>query len=473
MIHSNFIKVLCIAAIGLTASCSSDDSANFNTKLIPNDPETALIEPKAFYIANEDWFGQSNGSINAINLPSYTPQYRIYKHDSPATDLGATLQYATAYADHYFAVSKQGNRLVMLDKKFNYQSSLDYIGNDGRAFVGITPEKAYVSTARGISLISIQDAILNLEGTIDGITSQVGTMIYKNGYVYAATTTEGLIIIDTTTDKIVSKSAFPVYQLTIDKQGDIWAGANNELRKIDTSLAIDKQLDKAETIDISGTPIPSSAGAWNAGSLSASSKSDALYWINAKSVVKFNTSTLAIDNTFHVLGNDNIGMPLAFYGAGMAINPVTDQLVLTIKRDGWGENGSYNWVRVLNNNGKVDREVRLTGGGNDLNDNYYWFPAVPFFEDNNAPQIVLNQIFVKQGEVKEVDLIANKLIIDQDTNPGLFEVNITSNNEFANIVYNKGFLTITSKGSRGSENITMTINSNGKTATKNIQIVIL
>ena len=90
---------------------------------------------------------------------------------------------------------------------------------------------------------------------------------------------------------------------------------------------------KTDEIDITN-PIGATWYAWTAGSLSASTKQNVLYWAKGNSVVKYNIATKSL-NTFYDLGKDDQGVQLAFYGAGLRVDPLTDKLVLTVKR--WGD----------------------------------------------------------------------------------------------------------------------------------------
>ena len=114
-----------------------------------------------------------------------------------------------------------------------------------------------------------------------------------------------------------------------------------------------------------------------------------------------------------LLGKDDQGIQLAFYGAGLRVDPLTDKLVLMVKRNGWAMrqlqlDASCNQYRYI-------RKSIVVNGGNGTgsqDERYYWFPAVPFFEDANAPEILLNQIIVAPGKRKAIAL--NDKIVDAD-----------------------------------------------------------
>lgn len=471
---TDYLNYFCLGLIALTVvGCSSDDvSYNIpeeDTK-IPDDKIGALIPPSTFYIVNEGWLGPDMGSINGIDYNDNV-SYRLFQSVNPDFELGLTTQFATAYGEHYFAVSKQKNRLVMMDKNFKQQATLTEIGGDGRAFVGINKNKAYVSTSKGVSVISIQDNNLTFEKLITGYSKQVGSLVYRNNYVYAATSSDGLLIIDTNTDEIVKTSAEKTNQLTMDRLGNVWFGFGNKLTKIDTSLPIDQQIAKATTFDVSPSTISSSAGAWNAGSLCASAKKDVLYWTSGQNVVEYNIESNTVNPTFYTLDTDADNVKLEFYGAGLRVDPVMDDLVLTVKRASWGPNGSYNWAKLISNIGALKKEIFIGGGTINELGGYYWFPAIPMFQDNNAPQIIANQIATTVGTTKVINL--DDIVYDQDNPQKLIEVSVDQvDATFGEIIIEKGKLNITAFKVNTQTTFKMTANSNGKFTTKTVKVTV-
>lgn len=108
---------------------------------------------------------------------------------------------------------------------------LTEIGGDGRAFVGINPKKAYISTGNGISIFNIET--LKVEGSISGISNQTGNMILAGDYVIAITQSKGAYIINTKTDtveKLISGTDFA--SVVQSKDGKIWIGASTKLIQI-------------------------------------------------------------------------------------------------------------------------------------------------------------------------------------------------------------------------------------------------
>lgn len=464
-------RSMSLSLLALIFACNSDDNATRDEeafKIIPQSEKSPFIQPSGFYIANEDWTGREEGTVNFLDY-ALQPQYRVYRAANSGRKFGTTLSYATAYGDYYYFVSKQRNRFVITDKNFKEVKTIEDINGDGRAFVGISDSKGYISTGNGITIFDIKN--LATTSTIDGVSGQTGNMVYTAGKVYAVVQGKGLAVIDTNTDKVLLTLAGNYTQVTIDKHGVIWAGKGTELIRINPN-----DYNDIKSYDITPSNIPGTWGAWNAGSLTASMQEDALYWISdagqwggGSKVGKFDTNTGTLNTDFHVLGNDTDGDKLSFYGAGLRVDPFNGDIVLLIKKDGWGPNGSYNWTRVLSNTGAKKGEVFMQGGTeNDMN-GYYWFPSMPFFQDNHAPEILPNQIVLKPN--KEFTVSLQELIVDQDSPFGLIETTISNlDTNFGTAEIKGDDLVITTNEQTGKTSMTIRALSNGKSTEKEIEI---
>ncbi len=464
-------RSMSLSLLALTFACNSDDNATRDDegfRIIPPTAASPLIQPNGFYIVNEDWFGHDNGTVNFLDY-SLQPQYRVYNATNPGKKLGRTSTYATAYGDYYYFVSKQENRFVITDKNFKEVKSIEDINGDGRAFVGVSDTKGYISTGNGITVFDIKN--LTTTGTIAKVSGQVGNMVYTAGKVFAIVQNTGLVIIDTNTDELKMSLSGNYTQVTIDRHGVIWAGRDTELIRINPN-----DYNDIKNYDIAPSKIPGTWGAWNSGSLSASMKEDALYWISdagnwggGSKVGKFDTNTGTLNTDFHVLGNDTDGDKLSFYGAGLRVDPFNGDIVLLIKKDGWGDKGSYNWTRILSNTGAKKGEVFMQGGSENNMNGYYWFPSVPFFQDNNAPEILTNQIVLKPN--KEFTVSLQELIVDQDSPFGLIEKTITNfDSTFGTAEIKGDDLVISTNEKIGKSSMTIRALSNGKLTEKEIEI---
>ena len=133
------LLTIALAAI-FAANAESQSSANYQD---------------GFFVVNEGRYGTDPGSINWFGADG-TMQYNVETLANGTNPLGNTSQYGTIYGNRFYTISKQGARLVTFDAvTMQMLSSVSEIGGDGRAFVGITTEKAYVGTTDGILIYDL------------------------------------------------------------------------------------------------------------------------------------------------------------------------------------------------------------------------------------------------------------------------------------------------------------------------------
>ncbi|MHC5200971.1 DUF5074 domain-containing protein [Myroides sp. LJL119] len=469
----NFITLTLLAITISLTSCNSDDNASLDAefKLIPNDSPTPLIEPSGFYIANEGWYGYDLGSVNQITN-RYSVNYNVFDkaNTSGTNSLGLTTSFAGAYGDYYLFISKKDNRLVITDKKLQViQIEQDILG-DGRSFVGVSQNKVYISTSNGITILDISSKNnIHITGQIPEITAETGNMVYINNKVYAVVKGKGLFIIDTQSDTVEKVIEGNFTQVTLDRHGLVWAGKDTKIQKIDPA----NLQEMPQEIDISIAPIKSTWFAWNAGSLKASFQSDYLFWTYDNKVYQFNTQTSQLKD-IHTVGQDKQGKDLEFYGAGLGINPVNDQIVLNLVRQGWGINYSYNLVRFITPQGQMAKsDIFLQNDDKHTEINpeagYYWFPAMSFFEDNNSPEILINQLILNSQ--KNFSIPLSEIVSDPDT-PITWATYTISNTDpsFVDIKISDNQLLIQSTDKKGKTSFNLTVLSNGKQTEKSIQV---
>lgn len=130
---------------------------------------------------------------------------------------------------------------------------------------------------------------------------------------------------------------------------------------------------------------------------------------------------------------------------------------------------NYNWVYIINPDGSLKKEIDVLGGGESNTDGYYWFPAVPFFEDANTPEILINQILVAPGETKTFDL--KEKIVDADNTPAsiIRKVEFAENN-LVTYSLREGILSVTAKENTGSTECKVIAISNGKKVEKKVRV---
>lgn len=451
---------------------------------LDDDQAAVSTAAKGFYVLNEDWFGHDNGTVNFFQKDgaNYIPSYRVYRAANTAEGdwFGVTTQHATFWGDNVFISSKMGNRFIVADaNNLKKRALLTDIGGDGRSFVGIDDTKGYIGHAKGIAVFDITN--LRLGKQIDGVSGQMGTMCFANGRVFAISQQNGIYVIDTKTDVIEQTIAGSYNTLAMSKDGNVWVASATKLIRLNPST-----LEKTEFDSPAGASIGNSWGAWNAGSLCASTQQNVLYWTSGggmfgggKNVVKYDVETQTANAAIYTLGKSDEGTQLEFYGAGLRVDPLTDELILTVKHSGWGASGAYNWIYKLNANGQEITNFKVKGdngsgaswggGAEDWDGKYFWFPAMPLFEDANKPQILINQIVLKAGEKQVIDL--NDKIVDYDNIKASIQKLVTlENNDLVTAALDGSKLTITAGDKPGKTSASLTVISNGVRVSKTVRI---
>jgi hypothetical protein len=478
------------------ASCEKD-----NTPGEPNfddDAPAAVVPAKGFYVVNEDWYGHDVGSVNkfALETGAYKPAYRIFRAANPEKALGTTTQFATIWGENAFFCSKQGARFVVADANtMKAKQVTGTFSGDGRAFVGLDDKKGYVSHSAGLNAFDIATMTLNPTPIVTiaktgghpqfpntGTMESVGNLCVSGNYLFFLGE-KNIRIIDTRNDEVV-KTIAGTYQnaMTRSKDGNVWVAARaNKFIKINPETLETEEVARPVEYQINEL-----WGAWNDGGLCASTQTNTLYWKSGTNkVVKYdidsNTTT-----PIYTLGQSDFGRDLQFYGAGLRVDPLTDNLVMTVTLYEKTENErAFNWIYILDANGNEKNHFEYFGDNGSAtafvtgspeattwNNKYFWFPAMPFFEDANKPQIVLNQIKLKTGESKTVDL-AEK-IVDHDNSFASIQTSFTTTDDgLATISLTGGKLTVVAGTEPGQKKFTLSAISNGVRVEKTVRVDIV
>lgn len=433
------------------------------------------VEAKGFYIVNEDWFGHSNGSVNYFEKSgsSYTPHYRVFRAANLGQELGATTCYGAIWGDHFYLISKQGNRLVIADaQNLKSKKIITDLGGDGRSFVGIDEKKAYIGYNGGIKTFNIEN--LTLGEAIAGVSGEIGNMCYAYGKVFAVSD-ENLYIIDAKTDKVEKTvtGSYDTYKSVVTaKDGSVWvAAANNFIVYNPNDLENTKEI--AYPVDAA---VSSSWGSWNPGGLCASTQTNTLYWTTGTSpwsknaVCKYDIDASNANSSFYTLPNDEAGQKRVLYGAGLRVDPLSDNLVLQSCRE-WEY--AYNWLFLLSNTGTLNTSFEVADDKEPTAGNgYYWFPSMPVFEDANKPQILLNQVMMGTNKKVEIDLSTKVVDYDNIFATMATQVELLNKQDQAKVSIAGNKLVIESQTQEGNFKLKLTVVSNGVKVEKEIELVI-
>lgn len=470
----NWLTVGFALFVGACIASCSDDEANNHVQIKADDVVEASVQSGGFWVVNEDWFGHDNGTVNYFkqNSPTlYTPSYRVYRAANENEILGVTTQFGAVWGDNIYLISKQGNRLVVADAKtLKKKAAFTELGGDGRAFVGVSDAKAYVGHSAGIAVFDI--ASLQITKQIEGVSGQIGMMCCTSGRVFAVSQNNGLYVINASTDELERTLEGTYYTLACSRDGSVWVAGSTGLTCLNP-----KTLQIEETMAYpDGASITDSWGAWNAGGFCASVQNNALYWTTGGSWTKTKVYKYDIDSKagsmIYELGKSENDKQMEFYGAGLRVDPLTDELILTATQSGWGQNYSYNWIYKLDNAGGEITHFELAGDNGTSGSaagGYYWFPALPIFEDANKPQILLNQVMLTPGEEKEINL--EEKVVDYDNTFASMQMDVTEAAN-ASVKLDGHTLKIKAGADESVSSCKLSIISNGVRVEKDIEIVV-
>ncbi len=427
-----------------------------------------------YFMVNEEWFGHTNGSVNFINTNG-SVNYRVYSTVNNNQAFGATTQYGTIYGNKFYFISKQaadggdtqyapGGRLVVANAQTLQKiAGFNTIGGDGRSFVGVNEHKGYIATSNGIYLFDIDNMQVGSQIASTG-NGQVGNMIRTSQYVFAVKQSVGVLVIDPNTDTVNTTISGAFNSVVQAKDGSVWAIQDQKLVKINPTTF-------ATTIfNIPTTKYSGSWGAWNAGSFTASSQNNVLYWINAinsfvsgTQIVKFDVTSGTFNETFATIPGQTGTYKQIPYGAALRVNPVTDELILNTTESGYGTHYQNNWIHTYDNNGNLTNTKKL--------DDYYWFPAVAVFPDNTMP--IVAAAFPTQVNVSSATSIDLKTIVTDNDNVSASIVKTVKSNSNPNavsaVVNVNDELVLTPQGN-GTADVVVSFNSNGKIVEKTLTV---
>lgn len=441
-----------------------------------DDKAQPKVEAKGFYIVNEGWFGHDKGSVNYFekNGTSYTPRYRAFKAANPDTELGNTTCYGAIWGDNFYLISKQDNRLVIADaQNLKSKKVITDLGGDGRSFLGIDDQKAYIGYNGGIKTFNIES--LTLGEAIAGVNGQIGNMCYAYGKVFAVSD-ENLYIIDAKTDKVEKTvtGSYDTYKSVVTaKDGSVWVAAADKFIVYNPN-DLEKTKEIAYPVDAA---VSSSWGSWNPGGLCASTQTNTLYWTTGTSswslnaVCKYDIDASNANSSFYTLPNDEDGKKRVLYGAGLRVDPLSDNLVLQSCRDEWEY--AYNWLFLLSNTGTLNTSFEVADDKEPTAGNgYYWFPSMPVFEDANKPQILLNQVMMGTNKKVEIDLSTKVVDYDNIFATMATQVELLNKQDQAKVSIAGNKLVIESLTQEGNFKLKLTVVSNGVKVEKEIELVI-
>lgn len=428
---------------------------------------------QGLFLVNEDWYGWDNGTVNFLTSDGRWV-YRAFRRENPGETLGVTTQYGAIYGGRFFFVSKQANntagtstggRLVVADAlTLKRVVAFDEIGGDGRSFVGVDEHTAYIGTSSGITRLDLES--MSLGETIAGTggegglyAGQIGAMVRAGSYVFAAKQSVGVLVIDAATHTLHATIDLPtISTLTLGRDGGVWAADATSLVRIDVAT-----LETRSRLLPDDCRVSSTWGAWNAGSLCAAYRNNFLYFANEKGnqIARYHIPTDELDADFFTLPDQDKAYVQQFQGAGLRVDPRNDRLIVTATQSGYLSHYMNNWVHVVDGlSGELLGTIEL--------EPYYWFPALPVFPDNEAPVIALPDRLSIGREPVKISLL--EAVTDADNLSASIVSAVEVEDSSVATVRISGYDLTVSGVSIGDTRLTLTVNSNGKKATRTVDV---
>ena len=476
---------------------------------------------KGVFIVNEDWYGHQNSTVNFLSDKGEWT-YRVVQKENPGKELGCTNQYGQIYGDRFYFVAKQekdpgakvtGGRFTVCDAKtMKIICQFPFIAEkdgksiaDGRSCLGVDENKIYISTSNGIYIFDTQS--LQITGKVEGIsdntslyTGQVGSMVRVDDYVFAVHQSEGVLVIDPTTDKVAkiidfttitdkfnkylddnakidpsnkNSMPYPGSSIAMSKDGYVWVpvaeGSSGSGATLPFLVKIDPHTLETQVVYINPEdglyPPANSWYAWTPDGFCASNTENVLYWnggpnswFSNTQIFKFDINTGKTTKIIDLETIDNEGWKL--YGCSMRPDPVTGNLYMSLYHD-YGDNTYI--TRMTDKDGNKITDYSMIAN--------YWFSSIPVFPDNEAPVIAkaIEDISIEKDKTATIDL--KDLATDADNfNAAIVKtIKGISDESILDARIQNGKLTLTPK-KEGKATITIKVNSNGKLAETSFEV---
>ncbi|MEG0696730.1 MAG: T9SS type A sorting domain-containing protein, partial [Algoriella sp.] len=179
-----------------------------------------------------------------------------------------------------------------------------------------------------------------------------------------------------------------------------------------------------------------------------------IYFASGINIIKFDATTEKFDEAFAKVPGQDTTPKQTIYGAGLRIDPVSDNLILTTVGAGWGTNSEQNWAHKITNKGELINTVKLSA--------YYWFPALPVFQDNSAPKINGLDTTYHINSVTTLDLKDKVSDTDNLALAIVKDLEIIENDGVADFSVNDKDELVINPLKNGTAKIKISFNSNGK-----------
>lgn len=472
----------------------TDIKTEYTVRVKDIDPENKPADDFAdgIFWLNEEWFTHTSGSINYISEEGDV-YYRVYGNQNNNMAFGATSQFATIYAGKLIVMSKQawdngdtreksGGRVVVADATtLKYIGSIDEIGGDGRACVGVDPEKVYLSHTAGVRVMHMDaDGIYIDDADIDGVSpgrnGQMGDMVKAGKYVFAVRVGNGLSIIDTETDNLIMDIPVSGIQTVAQSlDGRVWIGCAKTLQPIDPET-----LELGDVLTIGAGTIGCSSGSWRPGNLRASNKTNTLFWSTGNwngstgDLIRWDIDENPDPSTLTSIYQHGSVSDTYSMGYGTPNYDSRTDTWMYCSTPGFGVNALNNRLHFVDaTTGELKHTIEL--------DKYFWFPSIALMPDKHDPEILFGDIELPEIDYcdEEYTYDLTQYLDDKDNHNCNISVSLseampneeTPSKPAAEISLNGKMLKIKPLAN-GSHDFTLMAESNGKVVSQNFNVMI-
>ena len=481
------------------------------------------------FILNEDWYGHNNSTLNHLSLNGQF-SYRIVQNENQDTrhSLGCTAQYAAIYGGQMYIISKQaqdpgeganskwrGGRVVCVDAKtMKVQYSIENIftidgqsAADGRSFVGVDESKGYIGTSNGIFVLNLQAGTIGkrisgtenplitggeqkTDGTGPLYRNQIGIMIRTYDYVFAIQQDKGIHIINPETDEVLTTIPGCFSTMVQSMDGHIWAARNtnndaqtypygfsgeewqgNELLRIDPRTLKQTPFDIAAMSGNEDLIVEQTWYAWTAGSLSAATQENALYWSFTENMWDWYNGRTHVykydidNNSIHEIFDTATKGDYYIYNSGtVRVSPHGGNIYIACFKNNVASN---DWVFF-----QIKPDGTFVRSYTPIKN--YWYPALFVFPDMSKPSIQkFTATTIDGGQTLRIPLENMASDRDQTTASITKRVVSVSDSSVVQAVVRRDTLFVTALVNKDTQaTVTVRFNSNGETLDRPLALTI-
>ncbi|MDD4819784.1 MAG: DUF5074 domain-containing protein [Flavobacteriales bacterium] len=310
----------------------------------------AKLYPEGYFVLNEGWYGHESGSVDYFDA-SLNRTQGIYALANPNMTIGNTSCSLVKADGYFYAVSKQGRRLVKYSAMDFKDKGEISDAPDGRSFAAIDANTGVYTTANGVFIVNLNSmkVVSTLKGENDAVlTGEYGDVTIFKDYILVVKTSGAVLAFKKSDYSYVKNVCAAKSGFAQTKDGVVVAADGAKIFQIESTLNV------IESTLPTGVAVYRNSMSWTPSSLKAVPGEDAFYFANG--------SGWSMDNIYKynfIKGGVAITAPAGkyLYGAfGVAKN---GDIIATFCGASWGDNN--NTIKVFDKNGTEKASADYSG----------------------------------------------------------------------------------------------------------------